>query len=322
MSVDKPSPGEISPDEAFTVLADETRLGILRTLGDAGGPLSFSELFERIEYDDSANFSYHLDKLDDHFIQHTDDGYDLREAGRRIVEAVLSGVVTDTSVVEPTTIDEPRPFCETPIAVSFHQEHVDMFCPACAGTYGRVGATEKRDIPADYGHLGAVHLPPAGIHHRSAVEMMQAALTWGNLEVLAVSSGVCPRCSAQLDESVTVCAMHDRADGLCQDCGKRHAAQVRYRCPVCNFKESGGFWNALWAETAFLSFLTDHGINPIAPSPRCYSMIVSSFEEEVCSVEPFEGRFTFTIDSESLTLTVDEELDVGAVTRYTIGQKQ
>lgn len=53
----------LSPDEAFAVLGDETRLQILQTLGEADKPLAFSALFDRIEYDDSSNFGYHLDKL-------------------------------------------------------------------------------------------------------------------------------------------------------------------------------------------------------------------------------------------------------------------
>jgi len=316
MTIDEEPTQDITPDRAFAVLADETRLEILRSLAEAGEALPFSELFDRVDYDTSANFSYHLEKLDGHFVDETDDGYALREAGRRVVEAVLSGVVTDSSVVEPTEIDESCPFCGAPIEVSFHQEHVDMFCSACEGTFGRVGATQARDIPSDYGHLGAVHLPPAGIQNRSPVEMTRAALTWGNLELLAVSRGVCPRCSAQFDESVTVCQTHDSTEGICEGCGKRRAVQIRYRCPVCKFDEGGEFWLALWANREFLSFLTDHGINPISPSPGQFSTILSSFEEEVRSVTPFSGRFCFTIDGESLTVIVQDGLDVVDVTRH------
>lgn len=316
MTGDEESTQNITADQAFAVLSDETRLEILRSLAEASEALSFSALFDRVDYDTSANFSYHLEKLDGHFVHETDDGYALLETGRRVVEAVLSGVVTDTSVVEPTEIDESCPFCGTPIEVSFHQEHVDMFCSACEGTFGRVGPTQQRDIPADYGHLGAVHLPPAGIQNRSPNELTRAALTWGNLELLSVSRGVCPRCSAQVDESISVCETHGSTGGICEDCGRRRAVQVRYRCPVCKFDEGGEFWLALWANTEFLSYLTDHGINPISPSPGQFSTIVSSFEEEVRSVTPFEARFSYTIDGESLTLTVDEDLDVVDVARH------
>jgi hypothetical protein len=38
-------------------------------------------------------------------------------------------------------------------------------------------------------------------------------------------------------------------------------------------------------------------------------------EEDVISVDPFEARFTFTIDGDAITLTVDEDLTVTAVHR-------
>ena len=86
----------LSPDEAFSVLGDQARLGILRALATADGPLAYVELYDAVEYDDSSNFSYHLDKLVGHFVRKTDDGYRLYDAGRRVVEAVVSGAVTDT----------------------------------------------------------------------------------------------------------------------------------------------------------------------------------------------------------------------------------
>lgn len=301
---------ETRADDAFAVLSDETRLDILRTLGELDGPASFSELYARVDYDTTSNFGYHLRQLDGLFLQKTADGYGLREAGRRVVEAVLSGVMTDESVVEPAQIDESCPYCGSTIEVSYHQAHIDIFCPNCPGTYGRVGSEHERDIPAEYGHIGAVHLPPAGLQHRSADGMTRAALTWLNLEIVAISRGVCPRCSAQLDATLAVCENHDAADDICTDCGNRHAVNVEHRCLICKFEESGGFWNALWGETDFLSFLTDHGINPIATSPSSYSTIVASYEEDVLSVDPFEARFTFSIDQDSISLTVDEGLTV------------
>lgn len=302
-------------DEAFAVLADETRLDILRALVELDGPVSFSALYERVDYETTSNFGYHLRQLDGQFLQKTADGYVLREAGRRVVEAVLSGVVTDQSVVEPAEIDEACPYCGATIEVSYRQAHVDIFCPNCPGTYGRVGSEHERDIPAEYGHIGAVHLPPAGLQHRSADGITRAALTWLNLEIGAISRGVCPRCSAQLAQSIDVCEPHDAAGDICPNCGNRYAVSVRHRCPICKFEEGGGFWNALWAETAFLSFLTDHGINPIATSPGSYSTIVASFDEDVRSVDPFEARFSVSLDGETLSLTVGEGLNVVDVTR-------
>jgi len=44
----------LSPDDAFRVLGNETRMEILRALGDADGPLPFSELHDRVGTRDSG----------------------------------------------------------------------------------------------------------------------------------------------------------------------------------------------------------------------------------------------------------------------------
>lgn len=63
---------DLSPDEAFVTVGNETRIQILRTLGDAG-PLSFSALFDRIDSDDSGNFTCHFDRLAGQYVAATDD---------------------------------------------------------------------------------------------------------------------------------------------------------------------------------------------------------------------------------------------------------
>jgi DNA-binding transcriptional ArsR family regulator len=63
-----------APEEAFAVLGNEIRLEILQRLGEADEPLAYSELFERMDYDDSGNFSYHLDQLVGHFVGRSDGG--------------------------------------------------------------------------------------------------------------------------------------------------------------------------------------------------------------------------------------------------------
>jgi DNA-binding transcriptional ArsR family regulator len=51
----------IAPAEAFSVVANETRLSILEALWRAPhSPVSFSELRQRVGMADSAQFNYHL----------------------------------------------------------------------------------------------------------------------------------------------------------------------------------------------------------------------------------------------------------------------
>jgi len=102
----------LSPDEAFDAVGNETRLRILQVLARAGEPLAYSDLFDRVDYDDTSDFTYHPEKLVGHFVRRTDDGYVPRLAGRRVVEAIFSGAVTDNPVVDPTGVDVSCMYCD------------------------------------------------------------------------------------------------------------------------------------------------------------------------------------------------------------------
>src|SRR6056297_2885902 len=92
---------ELDPDDAFTLLADETRVKILRALGDAGGPngavpLSFSELRERAGVAESGRFNYHLGELVGHFVGRSDEGYELLFPGVKVYQSIRAGIYTES----------------------------------------------------------------------------------------------------------------------------------------------------------------------------------------------------------------------------------
>lgn len=147
-----------TPTVAFSVLGSETRLKILQVLGEADGPLSFSTLRETVGTADSGQFNYHLHKLEGLFVRKTDGGYVLRQAGRRIIEAILSGTLTDDTTLEPTPTDSPCYFCGAPVAVSYSEEWVSMYCTDCTGAYGesiRRTVSEPAEA-ARQGYLGGL----------------------------------------------------------------------------------------------------------------------------------------------------------------------
>lgn len=304
-------PSTLAPDDAFAVLGEETRLSILQSLGEADGPLAFGELRDRVGYDTAGNFSYHLDRLAGHFVEKTDDGYALRQAGRRVVEAILSGAVTEAPVLAPTQIDQCCQYCGAPVEASFQEERVIVTCTGCAGAYGDSVGTVGRPI------LGALPLPPAGVQGRTVGEILQAAYTWGGLDVMAVAGDVCPRCGATVDTSVRLCETHEADDSLCEACDRRFAVTLAIECTNCIYDERGAFGVALLANTELLAFITTHGVNPITPSSlSTWGAVIGDYDEEVLSTDPFEARFTFTIDDDALTLTVDDNLSVVDVTEH------
>jgi DNA-binding transcriptional ArsR family regulator len=314
MTTDEISVSGIPSDEAFALVADETRLEILRTLAEEDESLAFSTLFEHSEYDTRSNFSYHLDKLEGHFISRTDEGYSLRQAGRRVVEAVVSGTVTDDPVVHREPTNRECPFCSAQIEVSYEQERVEMYCTECPGVVRPEDSGDQ--FTTEFGTLGAVSLPPAGVQGRTPTEIKDAADVWTNLDILAASVGVCSRCSGRIEHSVTVCDDHPVSEGVCDHCDRRYAVLFEVECASCPFNKEGIAIACLLGKTELLSFLTDHGMNPLVPETRERAPgALANYEEKVHSLDPFEAEFTFTIDDDALRLTIDENMSVVDVTR-------
>jgi DNA-binding transcriptional ArsR family regulator len=295
----------LSPEEAFTVLGNEVRLEVLRTLGEADEPLAYSELFERMEYDDPGNFSYHLDKLVDHFVAKTDAGYVLRRPGERVMEAILSGAVTTDPIRELTRTEKSCPFCSASIEVGYEHERVTMHCPECSGLLGREESEDGRF--SEQGNLGIRPLPPAGVRGRTPEELHQVSEIWAATTMQAISRGVCPRCSGTIEHAVQVCESHDASDGLCDRCGLRLAATASAVCIGCIFEMEAPVAGHLSVHPQVMAFMIDHGIDPVAPEGY---LPFAAVEEEVRSRQPFEARYTFTADDETLTLTVEGDLAV------------
>jgi DNA-binding transcriptional ArsR family regulator len=300
----------LSPDEAFDVLGDETRLQILEALAEADEPLAYSELFDRIDYDDTSNFTYHLEKLVGHFVRKTEEGYAPRLAGRRVVEAIFSGVVTDAPVVERTDVDMACMYCGGPTEMAYYDEVAMIYCRECEGRIGNRGPVEQWPV-SDSDIVGYVSIPPAGVYDRTPTEILEAAGVWTVADVQAMVRGVCPRCSATVDRSARVCENHDTADDFCNQCNHQFGVSVNVRCTNCSFKTISPYPTHALGTIELLTFMTDHGIDPFASD----AFHLRACEEEILSVDPLEARYTFTADEESTTLTVDDELSVVAVTR-------
>jgi len=314
---DTPESGtRLMPDDAFGALGNEIRVDILRALGEADRTLSFSALFDQIDLSDSAQFNYHLDKLVGHFVQKNDDGYALQPAGYRVIEAVLSGAVTDNPKLEKTAVDEACHYCGSQLEIQWRGSSIELFCTGCGGiwerSYGRTGGPEQ----ADAGYLGRLPFPPAGLENREPIDALQAAYTWANLEFMSLSAGICPRCSATLDLSLNVCADHDASDGLCDACETAYAVRAVYDCTNCIFATGSGAFLGLLANTELLSFFTDHDINPVDPdSIRRVDAAKMRYDETIHSTSPFDATLTFSVGGDSLSLRVDGNLDVTAVDR-------
>jgi hypothetical protein len=269
------------------------------------------QLRERVGVADSGQFNYHLEQLVGHFVRKTDNGYQLRRTGRRVVEAVLSGAVTTAPDLDRTRVEETCELRGAPVEVARDGGTIAMYCTERAGRYSHAYEEDRTGRRADEGYLGRLPLPPAGLRDRTPTEVLRAAWTLGNLEILAISAGICPRCSATVDRTLRVCEDHDTSDGLCAECHGRQAVRLTVSCTNCIFGSGSIFSITLVSNTHLLDLLTDHGLNPVVPdSTRQVNEVHGDYEEELLSRDPFRARFTFDVDGDTLGLVVDDDLEV------------
>lgn len=301
----------LSPEEAFEVLGNEIRLQVMHTLGESDEPLAFSEIFDRISYDDYSNFGYHLEKLVGTFVRKTDDGYELRQRGSYVLQSILSGAVTDEPVVERTALERQCLYCGSQAEMSYREGTALLYCSECDGQMGRSRAAAKQwavgEPPDDI--IGYVSLPPAGVRRRSPTEIFETAETWAVANIQPLARGICPQCSAPVELSARVCDDHD--SGVCDQCRSRYAVHVAASCVNCTFDATPPFLTLALGNCELMAFMLEHDIDPMAPS----AFHKARSEETVLSRDPLLVEYTFLADEQSLSLTVDEELSVVDATR-------
>src|SRR6056297_3330821 len=176
---------EMSPTDAFSVLGNDIRVGILRELADVMGEssdsrLSFSTLRERVGVRDPGKFNYHLDRLRGTFVKKTDDGYVLRYPGLMVVSAIRAGTYTggdDTETVE-TAQDCPR--CDGDLTATYGDGFLELAC-------------DEDDL------LSRVLLPPGATEGRTTAELLELANRSARRDMGHAADGVCPYCWGQVD---------------------------------------------------------------------------------------------------------------------------
>ncbi|MFC6942615.1 hypothetical protein ACFQE8_22075 [Salinirubellus sp. GCM10025818] len=92
-------------------------------------------------------------------------------------------------------------------------------------------------------------------------------------------------------------------------------------CPNCNYDPNSIAPGTSLANTEPLACLTAHGLNPFTPeSLDRASRTLAHDDQDVVSTDPLESRLTFTANGHSITLVLDEEVSVIAVTRSETGE--
>ncbi|MFC7166323.1 winged helix-turn-helix domain-containing protein [Halospeciosus flavus] len=288
-------PESLEPAAAFALLGNETRIHILQELWRVDDrPLSFSELRRRVGVDDSAQFNYHLGKLTDHFVTKTDNGYDFRYAGEKVVRAILAGTFTD-HVEMDLPVEGSCHECDGDLRAVYTDERLAVTCADCEARYGRYP------------------FPPGGLADRSPTEVMSAFdQRVRHLHCLA-ADGVCPECSGRMETSFVEC------DGSREECATTDDfgldVHVAHECEQCHHVVRSPVGLRLLDHSAVVSFYDDHGVELSSEPYWTLGWCVRDDTTEVLERDPWRVRVAIPLGDEILFVTMDENQRVTDVTR-------
>ncbi|ELK55234.1 hypothetical protein D320_05641 [Haloferax sp. BAB-2207] len=272
----------ISPAEAFGIVADETRLTILEALWESPDrPVPFSELRRRVGVDDSARFNYHLGKLRGQFVRKTDEGYDFRHAGEKVVRAVLAGTFNEDPVLPAFPAPGSCVACGGSLEADYGDEKLTISCADCA----RVHAHEE--------------FPPGGLEGRSSEALLSAFdQRVRHLHCLA-ADGVCPECGG-----TTSTALSRDADPFDLE------VVVTHRCAQCAYEAVSPVGLVLLDESTVLGFLSSRGEDVCGTPFWRFPWVVGDEALTVVSEEPWRIRVRIDADDEHLVVELDGDLSV------------
>lgn len=273
---------ELAPAEAFGVLGDETRIAIVETLAEATQDdeegLSFSELRQRVGVRDAGQFNYHLSKLRDRFVVKRDDGYYPQYAALRAVGAIQSGTYTDDPEPRSSETDATCPDCKEPMTGEYDSGFFSMHCD-------------------EHGKTVQTAVPPSAAEDRSISELT----TYVNAEVQRDLErgldGVCPTCRGPMAVSGRERHEYDRI----------HA---KLSCEACWLTMQFPIAAAVVRHPAVVGLFHDHGVDVRTRPLLSLPFVRDSDSVTVTADEPFRARVDVTLGEDSVSLTLDGDLNV------------
>ncbi|SIR52433.1 Helix-turn-helix domain-containing protein [Haladaptatus litoreus] len=272
----------LSPEEAFSLLGNDTRIGIIQTLWEADEPLSFSELHDRVGLRDSGQFNYHLNKLVGLFVRQKDGKYELPFAGFRVIGAILSGTYTQRAESTTYELDSPCVKCETMLEAEYDEEMVTVRCPTCDEQWSKFG------------------FPPGAFEGRDTAELPRTFERWLRNVFLMMADGVCLNCSGRTTKSLVTESKHFEQES---------EIGVEFVCERCNDHGFGSIGSYILQHPAVVAFHYEHGINLREQSAWELEWLIEN-EAEIIAEIPLLVEYTVELDGDELTVTVDDELTV------------
>lgn len=298
-----------APAEAFASLANETRVRILRTLGESGerNPvempykpfdtddpegLPYAELRARADVDDSGRFNYHLGELVGRFVQKSGDTYRLSWLGILAFRFVVAGVLHEQATMERFETDSPCGHCGTRLEASYPADGLCFLdCPDCG--YRAVGTD----------------LPPHAVRNRSREELLRVLDRRERGQISLLRDGICYWCSGQVDAAVH--ATPGVVEGV-----RRTQPVVTLLCQDCGGLRFPSVGTVVATDPRVTAFLVEHTDDSSERYLWEWPFVAEADAVTVRSTDPFAVTVRVAGgDSEALVVSVDESAQVTSVER-------
>ncbi len=278
-----------SPEAAFALLGDETRVGILQALGETPDePVPFAELQGRVGMRDSGGFNYHLGKLRGSFVRRTDEGYELTYAGRQVVGAIHGGTYTANATVETIPVEGECPVCGGGLVAEYAEETARMSCTECEEWRNEFG------------------FPPGSLDQFSKQELPLAFDRWIQHVFGGILAGFCYTCAGRMEGRLVRDEGDERVAGM--------PAHAEFVCGRCGSTARASAAMPAMFHPGVQGFLFEHGFDP-STEPSWALGDASLPDVSLRSADPLRLTVRFEAGSESVTAVVESDASVSAVER-------
>lgn len=277
------------PDEVFGMLASDVRMSILLALGNPPGrTMTFSELYEATEVDDSGNFSYHLNELVGTFVRKETDGYQLMHAGEQVFGAVHAGTHRAKATVPATRFGGTCQLCGSSLLFEYRDEFVRVFCSECEA---------GRTFP----------FPPGIVPEYAIEDLPGVSARWFRTQIQRTVDGFCSVCAGPIEGELT--------GGVRPDQTPPQPSMAAFECRKCGKTVRVSVATIVTFHPVVEGFLFEHGFDTrTAPHSEVWDALDRT-AEMVCSRKPLAIEVMFGHESERITAVVDSTASVASVER-------
>lgn len=281
----------LSPEAAFSLVANDVRIDVLRTLArierraSARSTATFSEIFHEVAVEDSGLFNYHLEKLTGHFVEKTEAGYQLRHAGRKVVHTIVEGAFTERKTLGPFEVDGTCHECGEQLSAFYEHGWMAVECREC----GEFGVYDS--------------FPPQGVNDREPEAIMRTFDAHVRSKIGLISAGVCPECRGPMHSSILSGSPdHWSYDGF--------EMIAHHRCQRCENQMWPAVGLHLIAHPAVRSFHFDLGIDHREVRFWNFQFAVTHHLAEIRSKNPWRVEVRVPADGDELHVILDGDLAV------------